>query len=931
MKRECWTIASERDRLGRTINRFSEWMCRSGGRATRDVAGPGNGLIARWVNQRPFYPASSTMSEHPPQPAQESTRPYQAPPALVPGERFPPGTLLADRYRIVSALGRGGMGEVYRADDLSLGQPVALKFLPAHLADDPDRLARFRQEVAIARRVSHPHCCRVYDIGEHHGQTFLTMEYIDGEDLASLLRRVGRLPEEKATQLARQLCLALGAVHDQELLHRDLKPANVMLDGRGKVRLADFGLAAVAQKLSAEEVRAGTPAYQAPEVLRGEEVGVRSDLFSLGLVLYELFTGKRAFSAENREELLKRHDQGPPSKPSSVVPGLSAAVERTILRCLSRNPEDRPRSVYEVLAALPGDDPLRAALAAGETPSPRMVAEAGGEGSLHPVVAGTCLGAVMVGLLLAVLLQPYKLVARVPRPEKPDVLIYKGQELLRDLGHGPLEYSAYGFDHDARYLDWLEKKDSPNRWDVLSNRSPAALYFWYRQSPSPLVPALYSPYAGAIEPGRITWDEPSPFHPGMVAVKLDTKGWLLEYQAVPPEKEPSGQANTPPPVPDWSPLFKAAGLKLLDFEESAVPALTPPVYADRRQTWSGCMPGCPNLLVQIEAAACRGHPVYFRIVWPWTTDDAPDAPTGSSWYTSSPERAFVFIVLLAVAAVLAPLALRQGREDREGAFRLALFVFVVFLAVWVVETRHVLGLEELNLLIMGLACALYWGALCWLGYVAVEPFARRLWPETLISWSRLLGGRFRDPRIGRDLLIGTLTGIGSFVLFGLTRLVPTWAGDKSPVPYWDWWITSTFVGGYWIGNFLANIPYSIREGLFFRLLFLILFRAIFRKAWLAAGLYVVTFTLFYSSSIQMSPLSWLFVGSAVALSVVVLVRFGVLAVITMYFVNLTIEFPITTDLSAWYARDGLLALGTVVLLAGYGFWISLDRRALAEA
>src|SRR5262249_54197914 len=193
------------------------------------------------------------------------------------------------------------MGEVYRADDLALGQPVALKFLPEHLARDADRLARFRKEVVAARRVSHPNVCRVYDIAEHDGQSFLTMELVDGEDLSSLLKRVGRLPEEKGVEIARQLCSALAAVHDEGLLHRDLKPANVMLDGRGKVRLTDFGLAAAAEELSATEVRGGTPLYQAPEQLSGKEVTVRSDLFALGLVLYEVFTGRRAFPDAKRD------------------------------------------------------------------------------------------------------------------------------------------------------------------------------------------------------------------------------------------------------------------------------------------------------------------------------------------------------------------------------------------------------------------------------------------------------------------------------------------------------------------------------------------------------------------------------------------------------------------------------------------------------
>jgi serine/threonine-protein kinase len=137
------------------------------------------------------------------------------------------GTLLGGRYRIVGLLGRGGMGEVYRADDLKLAQPVALKFLPAALARDPAALARFHNEVRIARQVSHPNVCRIYDLGETDGEPFLSMEYIDGEDLASLLRRIGRLPPDKAVDVARQLCSGLSAAHDLGVLHRDLKPANL--------------------------------------------------------------------------------------------------------------------------------------------------------------------------------------------------------------------------------------------------------------------------------------------------------------------------------------------------------------------------------------------------------------------------------------------------------------------------------------------------------------------------------------------------------------------------------------------------------------------------------------------------------------------------------------------------------------------------------
>jgi hypothetical protein len=267
--------------------------------------------------------------------------------------------------------------------------------------------------------------------------------------------------------------------------------------------------------------------------------------------------------------------------------------------------------------------------------------------------------------------------------------------------------------------------------------------------------------------------------------------------------------------------------------------------------------------------------------------------------------------------------MRRGRADSKGAAQLALFVFSVFVLVWIFETPHVPRVAELRLLVLGLACALYWAGLCWLSYLALEPFARRLWPETLISWQRLLAGRVADPRVGRDLLIGSLAGMGWFVLLALARLVPGWFGQPSTVPFWDWWIANTFVSGHWLGSFLADIAYSVRNGLFFWLLFLILFRGVFRQPRLAVGLYVLILAVLRGPLDGLPASSWLFVACAQALGVTVLVRCGVLAVITMTFVAYTLEFPITTDLSSWYARDGLLALGSILALAGFGCWSAL--------
>jgi len=216
------------------------------------------------------------------------------------------------------------------------------------------------------------------------------MEYIDGEDLASLLRRIGRLPPDKALELSRQLCAGLAAAHDRKVLHRDLKPANVLIDGRGRAHLADFGLANLTdQRRDTREV-AGTPGYMAPEQLQGREVTTRTDVYALGLVLYEMFTGMRALTV----------DGALPASPSTHIPDLNPDIERVILRCLERDPTRRPPSAIAVAAGLAGGNPLAAAIAAGETPSPDMVAAAGAPGTLSPAVGALCFAGVLIGLTL---------------------------------------------------------------------------------------------------------------------------------------------------------------------------------------------------------------------------------------------------------------------------------------------------------------------------------------------------------------------------------------------------------------------------------------------------------------------------------------------------------------------------------------------------
>jgi len=294
--------------------------------------------------------------------------------------RFRPGDVLAGRYRMVSMLGRGSMGEVYRADDLKLGQPVALKFLPAGLELDATALACLLDEVKLARQVTHPNVCRVFDVGEWEGIPFLSMEYVDGEDLRSLRRRIGRLPQERAIEIARQLASGLAAAHRQGILHRDLKPENVMIDAAGRARLTDFGVAVLAASAPSGSGATGTPAYMAPEQ-PGEGATVASDLYALGLVLYELVTGQPAFPSASLAETLRLHREVRPTPPSRLVAGLDPVLERVILQCLAKNPRDRPASAQAVAAALPS-----AHLRAGTVLKTLLAREL--EGDVSPELAG---------------------------------------------------------------------------------------------------------------------------------------------------------------------------------------------------------------------------------------------------------------------------------------------------------------------------------------------------------------------------------------------------------------------------------------------------------------------------------------------------------------------------------------------------------------
>jgi serine/threonine-protein kinase len=843
-----------------------------------------------------------------------SSRPAQ-------GGGFSPGTVLVERYRIVALLGRGGMGEVYRAEDLKLGNVVALKFLPASLQHNDAALAGFHAEVRNARQVSHPNVCRVYDIGEVNGQHFLTMEYIDGEDLASLLRRIGRLPADKALETAHQICAGLAAAHDCGLLHRDLKPANIMLDGRGRVRITDFGLALSSADATGRSETAGTPAYMAPEQIGKGEASIRSDIYSLGLVFYELFTGRMPYHANTPVEWQRAHLESSPRVPSSVVKDIDPVVETAILRCLQKDPAQRPSSVRQVAAAFPGGDPLAAALAAGETPSPEMVAAAGDKGAFAPRTAWIFLAGTLAVLALVVALAPKASdLGLAPLPRTPDALTDRARELVEQFG-----YNEQPADTDSSFLrtyDFLRYRalhePSPQRVRELAPAEFGPMIFWYRQSPSPLVPAAPG--------GNVSENDPPMDLSGMVTMELSSSGKLIKFHALPPQVE-----DPKPPSSDggWAALFAAAGLDLKRFTPSG-PKLLPPVPFDARTEWDGSRAEDPATPLHVTAAAYRGKPVYFDVLGPWNlpgTEQQSTQVLPTATIVAGATATVMIVGLLVAGAILARRNVRMGRGDRKGSFQVSAFVFSISLLGWILGGHHVWEVPgEFGMFLTAFCIAVGMAAFFWVSYMALEPYVRRRWPDVLISWTRLLSGKVWDPLVGRDVLAGAL--VGSIVALSGYAL--------DALPYWFNvpGLTTVQAAPASLGGpnrFLALGLGLLSSGLllaFITLSLLFLARLFLRKQWLAIAITGLLVTILVLGSIGEN--FWValpFAAVIAGLLLTVLIRFGFLALcVSLWYFSLLADLPVTVDFSRWYMGRSLIFLLVMIGLAVYGFRAALAGR-----
>ncbi len=831
--------------------------------------------------------------------------------------RLVPGSIVAERYRIVALLGSGGMGDVYRAQDLKLEQDVALKFLPERFGQSDLHLDRFVEEVRMARQVSHPNVCRVHDIGEVDGRQYISMEYVDGEDLASLLRRVGRLPQDRAIEIARQICAGVGAAHDQGMLHRDLKPANVMIDGDGDAKIADFGLAAIASSLSREDVLVGTPKYMAPEQLRGESVDRASDIFAFGLVLHEMITGQPVYDEKSVQDLRDAHERTDPN-PSTYLPTIEPTLEAVIQRCLARDPAQRPKSMQEIAAGLPGGDPIAAALAAGETPSPQLIAAAGGSGTLPRNIALLLLACIVVGYAFVGYAHRHMKLVEVVRPELSlGALEQRAKEIAESLGVAPdpsrpsrgTPDSEFGF--TQRIHNGLSRAVDRGRGDELL-RHPLAesLRFWYRTSYYTMVPE------GSH--GRVSFNRPPLDGAGMMRLVLGHDGALQWLESVPIKRDDEGEPF------DWSKAFAAARLDMSQFEERQGYFL-PDQPFDERKIWTGRDPDVEELQIIVSGASFGSRLVLFAVEARFDIEQEPFPDTATVRGVFEWSSILVSIFAVVGGVWLGWRNLTQRRGDSRNATRIAVYIFVLVMVRWVTQASHVGDFQREWLMFTEAAGSGLWSALvAWFLYMALEPTLRRMWPHRLVSWNRLIGGRLRDPSVGRDVLIGVA---GSAVW--LTAVCANWLtarafGDSGASPHFV--DTDALRGPVVV---LGEMAFEQSTAGFIALLAMFLYvlaKSLLRRAVLALGVLFV---------LAMCSVPYTIMGEFLLLEMAfrivqtisiltVLMTGGLVGVFAaMFLVKIVSDTSVTFDFTTWWSGGGMAVAVVVGVLAVYGYTTSV--------
>ena len=317
--------------------------------------------------------------------------------SLGAAQPFSSGSFFGPRYRIESLLGEGGMGKVYKAEDGELRRTVALKMVRPELSSDPNSMDRLKQEILLASRVSHKNILRIHDLGDVGGLKFISMAYVDGKDLHQIIAAEGKLPVPRAIRITRQLCLALDAAHTEGVIHRDLKPQNVLVDQEDQVYVSDFGLAKTlevhASMLTAAGEVSGTPRYMSPEQVEANTVDHRSDLYSLGLILYEMVTADLPFESDSVMQAMYQRVTQNPKNPKAVNPDLPDYLVNIIMRCLEKDPAQRYQHARDILADLERGDSAPSQISVSMPPSAAVAAPRSKIRAIWPVAVALALAA----------------------------------------------------------------------------------------------------------------------------------------------------------------------------------------------------------------------------------------------------------------------------------------------------------------------------------------------------------------------------------------------------------------------------------------------------------------------------------------------------------------------------------------------------------
>ena len=491
--------------------------------------------------------------------------------------------------------------------------------------------------------------------------------------------------------------------------------------------------------------------------------------------------------------------------------------------------------------------------------------------------------------------------------DKPrDVLEDRAQQVIQALGY-PLENidRVGGFVPARDYLQWQQRNGPADWWPLLASGMPGGLLFWYRSSPREFFPVV---------PGNsVTPVDPPMNVSGMHQVFLDTKGRLVEFHSVPAQLEPDNAAGREPP---WRTLFSEAGLPF----ESFTPVMaewTPRDFADTRAAWEGTLPDRPDIRVHVEAAAFHGQVVSFLIAGPWTqaTRMRPVPRTTMQRVATGLSLGF-FMCLFVGGALLARANLHANRADRRGAGRLAAAVTVTLLMSGML-TAHQTG----TALFGALGSAARLGILVWLLYLAIEPYARRFWPDGLLGWTRLLSGRVLDPRIGRDVLIGLSFGAAGLLL-ELCRLLPPLFGWREPLPpFGD--VLGPLMGPLPLVAGLVQAGYAaLQNALVVAMVFVVLRLALKRSGLeLAAGVLVLIVVSNNGSALSGSWMDTAFSTLIISLLTFSVYRYGLLVVVVAMFVaNVFRNVPLTTNPSLWWSAASNVPLALAIGLACFGYY-----------